>query len=1021
VSTDAPRRSWGGSLVARLLAIALVPLLAVGRVGWTELRDEQRIACAATSLVELTALERDVTAVLAPAYIEYLAHVGLATIDSFGIDRATVSQLTGVDYDQVYRSNAELLDEVLDAVIARHQGVRLPGPRLLGDVLRDVERRLTDLRRQTETRAGDTEFADRVFADLSAALEEAVDVVQDDLDVRNVPADLIRFRAEIRALRWTLTTAGDAAESVLATVTRSGDHLDAVTSALAAHRQAAAQFAELLPPDQARGLVGVVAGVPDPRDDIPTGFVDLETFVVELATTFSAHVLDEIDYLRALARWADGYYAEVAAEVEDQSVAAEQSVREFMVGLALVLLVVIVAVAVVAQSLLRPLLRLGRHATRLARGDLDLPPLPERGPRDLRHLTHTVNAMHETLLAVDRQAAALASGRLHDPVLRQTSPGRLGESIRRSVARLAQVTTRLHESEQRASAIVSHAAVAIWTIDEQGRVVSANAAAQRALGRPEEAQVGRRLTGSVASLVGEHEIVRPDGTRVWLDVDQTVVDAGGHRLRTVIGEDITERKEFERRLAHQARHDVLTGLANRFAVLERLHQRTDEITAAAADPPIAGVPPTTATMVLFIDVDGFKTVNDTRGHAVGDQVLAEVGRRLRSAVRSGALVGRLGGDEFVVVADLFGEVGAVALGRRLIEHVEQPFEIDGSLFAISASVGVSAIAPGDAPLDVLHRADAAVYHAKHHGRGRVEVYDEALQARVEERAEMALAMRDAIARGELVMHLQPIVDLATLRPTGAEALARWCRPGYGNVSPTEFVAVAENSSLIIELTRLMLSEACGRLAAWRRADPDCSLRISVNLSSRHLVDGDLVGDLAEAITASGADPRMLELELTETQLLADFDTARRVLETVRASGVTVAVDDFGTGFSSMAYLRQLQVDAIKVDRSFVAGAGQHGFDSTAIDAMVNFGRVLGVEVVAEGVETHEQLEFVRSRGCTRAQGYLFGRPMPPAEAEEVLGISPSVPALAAGPTRTSGDGAAGAAPTVALHAGNAER
>jgi EAL domain-containing protein (putative c-di-GMP-specific phosphodiesterase class I) len=303
----------------------------------------------------------------------------------------------------------------------------------------------------------------------------------------------------------------------------------------------------------------------------------------------------------------------------------------------------------------------------------------------------------------------------------------------------------------------------------------------------------------------------------------------------------------------------------------------------------------------------------------------------------------------------------------------------------------------------------------------VEVYDEALQARVEERAEMALAMRDAIARGELVMHLQPIVDLATLRPIGAEALARWCRPGFGQVPPTEFVAVAENSSLIIELTRLMLSEACGRLAAWRRADPDCSLWISVNLSSRHLVVGDLVGDLAEAIAASGADPRMLELELTETQLLADFDTARQVLETVRASGVTVAVDDFGTGFSSMAYLRQLQVDAIKVDRSFVAGAGQHGFDSTAIDAMVNFGRVLGIEVVAEGVETHEQLEFVRSRGCTRAQGYLFGRPMPPAEAEKVLGISRRVRALAGGGTLTSGDAAEGEAPTVALHAGNAER
>jgi predicted signal transduction protein with EAL and GGDEF domain len=361
------------------------------------------------------------------------------------------------------------------------------------------------------------------------------------------------------------------------------------------------------------------------------------------------------------------------------------------------------------------------------------------------------------------------------------------------------------------------------------------------------------------------------------------------------------------------------------------------------------------------------------------------------------MVARLGGDEFVVVAsDVPDEHAVVRLGRRLIERIEQPYDIDDSLFGISASVGVATLLPGDAPLDVIHRADSAVYLAKDLGRARVEVYDQEFQSRVEQRAEMELAMRDAIAHGDLKMYLQPVFDLSTGRPVGAEALARWERPGVGFVSPAEFVAIAENSSLIVELTRAMLANACERIAAWRRHDPDCSMRIAVNLSGRHLIEGDLISDLVEALSVSGADPRLLELELTETQLLADLEPARQVLETVRAMGVTVAVDDFGTGFSSMAYLRQLQVDVIKVDRSFVAGAGTDGFDATAIDAMVNFGRVLGVEVVAEGVETEEQLAFVRARGCTRAQGFLLGMPLPVEDTERVL---------------------FGTAPTVAMHAG----
>jgi len=979
------RRRWGAPLVARLLVVAIVPIAAMAFIGSGELRAEQRTVATAESIAVLTQLERDVAAVSAPAYIEYLAHVGLATIDQFGVGRSAVSELTGIDYEGIYLGNADRLDVVLHAIETTHGGVALGDGRTLGTEVVLIEHELAELRLQTAAHVGDRAPADDLFERLKVVLADAVTTTRRQFDTQVVPAELRRFRAESLALGWTLGTAGATAEAVLDTVTMAGAHLIPVTTALAQHRQAVAQLADLLSRDETAIFAALVSTMPDPLDDVPAEHLSLDQFDVERAIVFSNHIIDEIAYLRALSGWADGYYESVATRIALQADAARASLREVTILLVCVLAVVLVAVVMVAQSLLRPVLRLGRRAGELAQGELDLEPLPIRGPRDMRDLTRTINAMQETLLTVDRQAAALAGGRLHDPVLVHSSPGRLGESIRCSVARLTEVTGRLQVSEERSSAIVSHAAVAIWTVDEQGRVVSANAAAERTLGRPEADQERRRLVSSIDSLVGEHEIVRPDGTHVWLDVDHSVVETGGGRLRTVIGEDITERKEFEGRLAHQARHDTLTGLPNRFAVLERLARLADDSSTRGAGPaygrPIA--------VVLFIDVDGFKSVNDTGGHAVGDRVLAEIAQRLRAEVRTGSMVARLGGDEFVLIAsDLVDAAAAVSLGRRLIERIEQPFQSADLLFAISASVGVAAMMPGDSPLDVLHRADSAVYHAKNLGRARVEVFDLEFQTRVEHRAAMEVAMRDAIATGELEMHLQPIFDLTTGKPVGAEALARWCRPGTGYVMPAEFVAVAESSSLIIELTRSMLNAACDRIARWRLADPTCELRISVKLSGRHIVQGDLIADLVEALSVSGADPRMLELELTETQLLADIEPARATLATIRAMGVTVAVDDFGSGFSSMANLRHLEVDVIKVDRSFVAGAGLDGFDATVIDAMVSFGRALGVHVVAEGVETHDQLDFVRSHGCTRAQGFLLGRPLPPDETERVLGIAP---------------------------------
>jgi diguanylate cyclase (GGDEF)-like protein len=421
-------------------------------------------------------------------------------------------------------------------------------------------------------------------------------------------------------------------------------------------------------------------------------------------------------------------------------------------------------------------------------------------------------------------------------------------------------------------------------------------------------------------------------------------------------------------LAHQARHDGLTGLPNRLAALEHLETRSPPSPSATGRRSRCCSSTSTAS----------RTVNDTRGHASGDRLLHRWVAACCAPCASTEFVARLGGDEFLVVCEGMPVDAARALGERMIRDVAQPYSSAADLFTISASVGIAS-ADGCEPIDALElvrEADVAVYHAKERGRARVVVFDESLQEAVEATAEIELALRQAIVDDELVLHYQPVVDLTTDRPWGVEALVRWNRPGHGLLGPDRFVPVAERSSLIIELGRWVLHDACRTLAAWQADPRRAHLHIAVNVSGRHLVDGSLVRDLDEVLAATGADPHGLEVELTETHLLADFQRANEVLTELRARGVSVAVDDFGTGYSSMGYLRQLEIDTLKIDKMFIARAGSGGYDRTLVEVLVQLGLTLGLDIVAEGVETAEQLAFVHERRCTRAQGFHLAMPMP---------------------------------------------
>ena len=436
-----------------------------------------------------------------------------------------------------------------------------------------------------------------------------------------------------------------------------------------------------------------------------------------------------------------------------------------------------------------------------------------------------------------------------------------------------------------------------------------------------------------------------------------------------------ERWRAEEAIRHNALHDPLTGLPNRVLLLDRL-------THVLAKRDTAG--PRGA--VFFMDIDNFKLINDSLGHDAGDQVLKAIGPRLTEAVRPSDTVARFGGDEFVVLCEETEDGrDALRVAERLQQALGQPFVLDGEAHFLTASIGV-ALASGryEGPEALMRDADAAMYRAKDRGRGECELFDDTLRNLVIGRLRLENALRGVVERDELRAYYQPIVSLETGAITGLEALMRWHHDGLGPISPLEFIPIAEDTGLIVPMGAWMLEEVCGQAVRWAEELGIEPPPISVNLSPRQVAHAELVPTVARVLQDQGVPASWLALEITENVLISEAESPWNTLQALKKLGVTLMLDDFGTGYSSLSYLKRFPVDVLKIDRSFVDGVGSESEDSAIVKAVVRMARALELGVIAEGVETEGQVEALRELGCERAQGYLFGRPVPAAQITPML-------------------------------------
>ncbi len=529
-------------------------------------------------------------------------------------------------------------------------------------------------------------------------------------------------------------------------------------------------------------------------------------------------------------------------------------------------------------------------------------------------------------------------------------------------------------------------------------IVYVNPAFERITGYPSAEALGRNARFLQGTDIAQPELItiraaihdgrpchvvlrnyRKDGSMYWNELNIAPVrdEAGAVTHYIGVHSDITGAKQHQDELAHQANHDALTGLPNRNLLWDRIGH------ACARAQRFGNV-----ATVAFLDLDNFKLVNDSLGHSRGDQLLRAVATRLESSLRAMDTVARLGGDEFVLVlSDQQSEQWVSAEMKRIIDAFSEPFSVEGRDVFITASIGV-ALYPQDSKdaETLLKSAELAMYRAKDSGRNTYQLYTAELQTRVTERLALENKLRRALEHGEFSLHFQPQIELAGQRVIGCEALLRWNQPELGMVSPAKFIPLAEETGLIVPIGEWVVRTACAQNKAWQQAGL-APITVAVNISARQFREKSLLQVIQNILEQTGLEPKWLELEVTESVIMHDAQHVIAALQAFHDMGVTLSVDDFGTGYSSLSYLKRFPVDRLKIDQSFVRDIGTDADDAAIVQAVINLGHSMNLRVIAEGVETEEQLAFLRRHSCDEVQGYLFGKPMPAEELGRLLQAS----------------------------------
>jgi diguanylate cyclase (GGDEF)-like protein/PAS domain S-box-containing protein len=595
---------------------------------------------------------------------------------------------------------------------------------------------------------------------------------------------------------------------------------------------------------------------------------------------------------------------------------------------------------------------------------------------------------------------ALKDKLLHRIEQRSTELVRANAELKQQLLEAQESLAILSNSEQRYSMAVRSANDGIWDWDLQTNELFLDPRWKEMLGyqddeignhpdywldriHPEDRELFQMdleslLGGQAMHFENEHRLMHKDGEYRWILTRGMVARNAQNFVYRIVGSitDVTDRKQAEKQLLHSAFHDSLTGLPNRILFMDRLKRSLGRSRHR----------PDYKFAALFLDLDRFKVINDSLGHHIGDQLLIAMARRLEASLRPGDMVARLGGDEFAVIVDHISTVhDATMAAERLQQDLALPFPLEGREVFASASIGIAISHPSyEQPEDFLRDADTAMYHAKNHGRGGLELFDNDMHARAVSLLQLETDLRRALTRGEFRVHYQPIISLDNRHIIGFESLIRWEHPQQGLISPAKFVQIAEDTGLIIEMDQWMLRESCAQLRTWQEEFPaNPPLSVSVNLSGKQFAHPDLNDRIREILAETTVSPESLKLEITESSLIENPEAAANTLRMLKELGIRISLDDFGTGYSSLSYLHRFPIDTIKIDRSFITRLNVSK-NSEIVKAIVTLASNLGMEVIAEGVETDEQIARLTGMNCAYVQGYMFSRPLPANEVRDLL-------------------------------------